>query len=325
MNKTIAMTGATGFAGRHAVTELLKRGHRIVALARDPARAELPVGVEVVGGHLEDAAALATLVRGADAVVHLAGVIAAARSGDYFRYNTVATRALAEAAAQAGVKRFVFASSLAAREEGLSSYGDSKLSAEQGLRQFDGRLSTIILRAPAIYGPGDRATLPLVKQLTGRIAMIPGSRRQRFSLIYVKDLARLLGDAVVGDVTGIVELSDETLGGYAWRDLIKAAADAEDLSIQVIFLPKSLVAGAALVAGGAALLTGRPGMVNPGKVRELYHGDWVARGPGLPLNDPVTFAQGFPETLAWYRMAGWLPPRRRADRSSAKFNREAGQ
>ena len=45
MSKTIAITGATGFAGRHAVAELLTRGHRLVALVRDPARAHLPADV----------------------------------------------------------------------------------------------------------------------------------------------------------------------------------------------------------------------------------------------------------------------------------------
>ncbi len=324
MAKKIAMTGATGFAGRHAVAELLRRGYAVVALARDPARAELPSGIDIVAGHLEDQAALAKLVQGADVVVHLGGVIAAHRL-DYFRYNTGPTRALAEAAVSAGVKRFVFASSLAAREAGLSFYGGSKFAAEQALQKFDSRLNTIILRAPAIYGPGDRGTLPLIKQLTRRIAMIPGGRKQRFSLIHVKDFARVLADAVTGDTVGTFELSDGRPRGYGWDDLIGVAERAQGRTIHPVFLPKPLVAGVALVAGGVARLTGKPGMVNPGKVRELYHDDWVARGPGLRLADPIIFAQGFPETLAWYREAGWLPHRRPADRSSARINREAGE
>lgn len=323
MTKTIAITGATGFVGRHAASELVKRGHRVVALVRDPARA--PEGVSVVPGHLEDGAALATLVRDADAVVHLAGVIAAIDRGGYFRYNTTATRALGDAAMEAGVKRFVFASSLAAREVGLSHYGDSKAAAEQALRHFNGRLSAIILRAPAIYGPGDRATLPLIKQLVGQISLIPGGREQRFSMLYVKDFARIIADAVIGEVTGTFELSDGTRGGYGWRNLIEIAQSADGESRPVVFLPRPLVAGLAALAGGMSRLTRKPGMINPGKVRELYHHDWVARGPGVPLDDVITFARGFPETLSWYRAEGWLPPRREADRSSASFNREAGQ
>lgn len=322
MTKTIAITGATGFVGRHAVSELVKRGHRVVALVRDPGRA--PQGVSAVAGHIEDGAALAELLRDADAVVHLAGVIAAANRGGYFRFNTAATRVLANAAMAAGVERFVFASSLAAREEGLSPYGDSKSAAEQALRQFNGRWG-IILRAPAVYGPGDRATLPLIKQLTGQVAFIPGRREQRFSMLYVKDFARIIADAVTGDMTGTFELSDGTPGGYGWEELIQVAEAAEGGKMRAVFLPKPLTAGVAILAGGMALLTGKPGMINTGKIRELYHRDWVARGPELPLTDPTNFARGFPETLAWYRAQGWLPPRREADRSSASFNRGARQ
>jgi len=322
MGKTIAMTGATGFAGRHAVTELLKRGHRIVALARNPARADLPSGAEVIAGHLDDESAFAKLMRGANAVVHLAGVIAAARADHYFKYNTSPTRALAEAALESGVKRFVFASSLAAREPKLSPYGASKLAAEQELSKFHGRLQTLILRAPAIYGPGDRATLPLFKQLTQRIAFVPGEREQRFSLLYVKDFARILADAVEGEAAGQLELSDGTAGGYGWNDLIRVAEATERREIRALFLPKPVAAGVGFLAAGVAGLTGKAGMMNPGKVRELYHVDWVAREPQFPLADPTNFSKGFPETLAWYRAAGWLPPHREAGRNSA-FNREA--
>ncbi|MGH6855030.1 MAG: NAD-dependent epimerase/dehydratase family protein [Aestuariivirga sp.] len=323
MSKTIAMTGATGFTGRHAVTELLKRGHRIAALVRDPARAGLPPGVELVAGHLEDATVLATLVRGADAVVHLAGVISASTPADYFRYNAAATRALAQAAADAGVRRFLFASSLAAREPELSFYGASKLAAEHELRQFEGVLNTLMLRPPAIYGPGDRATLPLMKQLTHAIAMIPGRRGQRFSLIYAEDFARLLGDAVAGRATGTLEVSDGTPGGYGWDDLAGIARKTSGRNIRPVFLPKPLVMGVALLANGMARLSGKPSMLNPGKVRELYHPDWVVRAPGMMLADPVTFARGLPQTLAWYRAAGWLPRSRRADKSSLTSKHEA--
>lgn len=316
------MTGATGFAGRHAAVELLKRGHRVVALARQPVRTDLPSGIEVVTGHLEDESALSQLLRGADAVVHLAGVVAAARTSDYFRYNVLPARALAEAAAAAGAKRFVFASSLAALEPQISPYGASKRAAELELSKFDGRFQAVILRASAIYGPGDRATLPLFQQLTRGIALIPGRREQRFSLLYVKDFARIVADAVEGEAAGTFDLSDGRVGGYSWNDLIEVAEAAERREIRAIYLPRPVAAGAALLASGFARLTGKPGMVNPGKVRELYHSDWVAREPQFPLADPSDFSDGFPETLAWYRAEGWLPPRREAGRSSA-FNREA--
>jgi hypothetical protein len=56
-----------------------------------------------------------------------------------------------------------------------------------------------------------------------------------------------------------------------------------------------------------ARISGKPGLVNRGKIAELYHQDWVCRTSGLDVSDPVTFATGFPDAIAWYRQAGWLP------------------
>ena len=64
MDETIAITGATGFAGGHAISELLSRGHRLRALVREPQRARLPASVEVVQGDLFDAEALDCLLHG---------------------------------------------------------------------------------------------------------------------------------------------------------------------------------------------------------------------------------------------------------------------
>jgi len=131
MSRTIAITGATGFAGRHAVSELLLRGFALRALVRDPARAGLAAGVETVQGDLADTAALARLVDGADAVIHLAGALTALDRDGYFRVNAEGTRALADAAQRARVRRFVHISSLAAREPQLSGYAASKRAGEE--------------------------------------------------------------------------------------------------------------------------------------------------------------------------------------------------
>src|SRR2546422_8832447 len=73
----VALTGGTGFVGRHVVATLLRRGHRVRALTRDPGRTRfLPQqGVESLPGHLGDRAALERLARGADAMIHLVGII----------------------------------------------------------------------------------------------------------------------------------------------------------------------------------------------------------------------------------------------------------
>lgn len=321
MGMVIAITGATGFAGRHAVGALLKRGHRLRALVRRAETSGLPVEVALVEGHLQDDAALAALAQDAEAVVHLAGAITAVDRAAYFNVNADGAEALAEAALAAGVRRFVHVSSLAARSPGLSDYGASKRLGEDVVAGHMPALNAVILRPPAVYGPGDKATLPLLKALTQGVALIPGRPDARFSLIHVSDLAELIADAVESEIQGIHEVSDGTPGGYGWDELLAVAENERDSPMRALFLPRIIPLTVALAAEGMARLRGRPSMINRGKIAELYHPDWVSGDSRLTLARPISFAEGFPATLAWYRNAGWLPPGHRADRSRSTDNR----
>ncbi|WP_374334052.1 NAD-dependent epimerase/dehydratase family protein [Aestuariivirga sp.] len=307
MSEIIAITGATGFAGRHTATELLARGHRLRALVRDPAKADLPEAVETVTGDLADAAALARLVDGAEAVIHLAGALTALKREAYFRVNEQGTQALATAAETAKVRRFVHISSLAAREPQLSAYAASKRAGEDAITARMAALNAIIIRPPAVYGPGDRGTLPLIAELTRPVAVIPGRREARFSLIHVHDLARLIAMALTEGGQGLHEVSDGKPGGYGWPELVETGSAFSGRPVIPMFLPRPVPATVAWFAELWAWRKGKPGMVNRGKIAELYHADWVARPGGLALPDPIPFAAGFAETVTWYRNAGWLP------------------
>ncbi len=317
MSTIIAITGTTGFAGRHTVSALLEQGHRLRALVRSPEKANLPRAVETVTGDLADPAALARLVDGADAVIHLAGALTALDREGYFRVNELGTRQLADAALRARVRRFVHVSSLAAREPQLSGYAASKRAGEEVVRARLGELNAVIVRPPAVYGPGDRGTLPLIRELTRPVAAIPGPREARFSLIHAADLARILAMSMDHGGQGLHEVSDGKAGGYGWADLIRAGSGLRGAPIRPMFLPRAVPAAVAGVAEAVARITGRPGMVNRGKIAELYHPDWVAREGGLALADPIAFERGFAETVAWYRNAGWLPRGRGTDTRAA--------
>lgn len=323
MQHLIAMTGASGFAGAHAVRELVRRGHRVRALVRDPRKATFGDNVDIVQGDLLSEAALRSLLDGADTVVHLAGTISALSARDYFRTNAEGTSALAEAAAHQHMKRFVHVSSLSARAPHLSAYGASKKAGEDAVVSTMHGHNAVIIRPPAVYGPGDRATLPLLQALTRRTAIVPGRSDARFSLIHATDLALLIADAVTADIQGIHEVSDGTPGGYGWPELLEIAGRASGHAIRPVYLPQSLVSAVGWGAETWSKLSRKPGMVSRDKVRELYHRDWVARDGALRAADPITFSKGFPETLAWYRAAGWLPAPAAADRSETTLNKDA--
>ena len=183
---SLAVTGGTGFVGRRLIQLAAERGHEVRALTRRPQ--EPRDGVEWIEGSLENREALEGLVTESDAVIHVAGVINAPDAAGFEAGNVTGTLAMLAAATAAGTRRFVHVSSLAAREPKLSQYGASKARSEE-LVQGSG-LDWIIVRPPAVYGPGDKETLELFKMAKSGLILLPP--RGRLSLIHFDDLARLL-------------------------------------------------------------------------------------------------------------------------------------
>ena len=314
MKGPIALTGSTGFVGQHLVKMLTEAGFPLRLLVREGPRTCGLGSAEVILGSLNDDAALDRLVSGASAVIHLAGAIASPDRAQFFAINTGGTENLAKAAIAAGVERFIHVSSLSAREPGLSDYAASKRAGEDilGMLKPEGLL---IVRPPVVYGPGDRATLPLFAQLTRRIAFIPGTRQARFSLLFVEDLAKFLLDRLADDSHGLIEIDDGRPRGYDWSDLLVIAAEVEGRKARAVFLPQWLLEALAWPVSrlGALFKLGIP--LTPGKVRELYHRDWVVHATNPQSPGLRQFAEGFRLTIAWYREQGWLPGKPATDRT----------
>ena len=269
MRPPVAVTGATGFIGPHVVRRLGDDGWRVRILARrrvDPA--QFGVEVEAVKGDLDDGGALVRLLDGANAVVHIAGLIRACTRDDFLRANAGSVGRLAAIAAAAPAPpRFVLMSSLAAREPDLSDYAASKLAGERALSAAGDGLSWSILRPPAVYGPGDRATLFFFRCVRHGIGPLLGSAGARLSLIHVEDLASAVG-ALLADErgTGLVAEVDDGQGGYDWRQMLEAAADAFGRRARIVRVPMAIPYGLGLLNQALARVGYTP-MLTPGKVR----------------------------------------------------------
>jgi acyl carrier protein len=228
MTGLIALTGATGFVGAAVLRALLKEGRRVRALSRREGALAPHERLEIVLGDLSSDTALERLLAGTSAVVHVAGLVKAPDRRSFEAVNVEGTRRLVEAAAkQEPVPRFIYLSSLAAREPGLSAYAASKHGGELAVAENPALSDWQILRPPAVYGPGDRATRSLFQQFARGRCPVPGRGQGRFSLIYVEDLA----DAVVALLRhrippGLYELHDGRPGGYDWSDMAAIAARA---------------------------------------------------------------------------------------------------
>jgi nucleoside-diphosphate-sugar epimerase len=198
-SRRFALTGATSGVGLRLAEVATGAGHRLVALVRDPEKAEAKklaaLGVDLVRGDLDDATALGAVARGADALLHMA-----AHVGDwgpmeqFVRVNVVGTRNVLEAAAAADVKRFVHLSSTAVygrpdrgvvdetwptKHAGVP-YDDTKVDSERAAFAF-GRargLEVAAVRPPIIYGPYDRNFMPRAARALQkrRFLLIDGGR-----------------------------------------------------------------------------------------------------------------------------------------------------
>ncbi|HEU4959784.1 MAG TPA: NAD(P)H-binding protein [Sphingomonas sp.] len=293
----LAVTGGTGFVGGTLVNLARGAGHHVRALTRRPQPEH--AGVTWVSGALDTPDALDELVAGADAVIHVAGVVNAPDRAGFAAGNVEGTRAIVAAAEQAGVRRFVHVSSLAAREPQLSTYGWSKAEAEHVVEGSG--LDWAMVRPPAIYGPGDMEMRELFRLAKFGIALTPPAGR--LSVIEVSDLGRLL-IALAGTAGNqrLLEADDGRPGGWTHADFARAIGAAVGRPVRPIALPRPLLT---LAAWGDRLARGKRAKLTPDRVAYFCHPDWTVdpdKRPDPALWRPeVPTPEGLAATAAWYR------------------------
>ena len=299
----LAVTGGTGFVGSHLIDAALAAGHSVLAQTRRQQAAR--EGLTWIDGSLSDNMSLERLIDRTDAVIHVAGVLKARDAYGFQTANVSGTLAVLAAATAVGTQRFVHVSSLAAREPKLSLYGASKAQAEKLVEESG--LDWVIVRPPAVYGPGDKETLDLFRMAKrGRIYMPPAGK---LSLLHVDDLARLLLALAGPDAPThlTIEPDDGRPGGWTHREFGDALANAVGVPARTVSTPRFLLAiGSRL----DVLLRRDRAKLTPDRVAYFCHPDWVAspdRAAPRDLWQPqIPADQGLKQTAEWYRAQGWI-------------------
>lgn len=318
---TVAVTGATGFIGRHLVVELLTRGARVRAIQRPDSRGLLPEGVEGVRAPLS-LEALRLAFEDVPLVAHLAGVVATPRPRAYGDVNVEGARAVAEAAQAVGA-HLVHVSSLAAAGPApvhaprceadpvapLTPYGLSKLQGEQAIQAVTDAWT--MLRPGAVYGPGDRAMLPVFQLARQRLVPFVGAADTAFTFVHVRDVVAALVAALERRLAGdtLFVGHPEPVGARQLVDEVAAVIGGHPRYVQV---PAAIAGIGAHVGELVGRLRGEVLPLNRSRFAEMTSVGFVCRvdrlRDRLGVVAAVGLRAGLEETAAWYVREGWIPP-----------------
>jgi len=285
--KTALVTGATGSCGPALVHQLLNAGYNVRTLGRTKPNGALPADIQHIAGDINDQAAVKASVQGVDVVFHLAAMLHIENpSGDlaqqYQRINVQGGQTVALAAAEAGVKRFIYFSTVKVygieqrdpvnercAVQPKTMYAESKLQGERAVCAVDG-LETTILRLSVIYGPRLKGSWRrLVRAIQKGIFVPVGNLKNVHSLTYVDDMAAAAmltaeHPAAAGQVFNLVGYEAPTL-----EEILSAIYHALGKSMPPIRIPASMAKLGIQAADTGFRLIGKQLPFNPEAIDQL--------------------------------------------------------
>jgi dihydroflavonol-4-reductase len=328
--RVVAVTGATGFLGSHLTERLIRDRLRPRLLVRERAKAARFAGRadEIVLGDITDRQALAELVRGADAVCHLVSNFRSTSDppARYRATNLEGTLAALDAAAAAGVRRFVHCSTIGVhghveRTPGDESapyapgdlYQETKMLAERACleRAAEGAMEIVIVRPCSIYGPGDLRMLKLFRLLARRRFVMVGAGEANFHAVYVDDLVEgfmraLERPGIAGEAFIVGGADYLPLQAY-----VATAARAVGAPPPALRLPYGALEIAARACEAACLPLGLRPPLSRRRLRFFRNNRAFSIAKArrrLGYEPRVGLDEGMRRTVAWYREQGLLPP-----------------
>jgi nucleoside-diphosphate-sugar epimerase len=316
-NRVLLITGASGFVGQALCTRLKSDGWKVRGTVRSAKKTGiLPVGIDSVNvGSISHDTDWSKALIGVDTVVHLAArahivkETAVAPQVEFLRINTAGTELLAQKAAAAGVRRFVFLSSIGVNgtvtyAQAFSEkddphpdtpYAVSKLEAEQILGNIasKSRMEVVIIRSPLVYGPGNPGNFLRLLKVVGKGWPLPfAAVYNRRSLIYLGNLIDVIIKCIIhpraaGQIYLVSDGED-----VSSPELIRRIATALGRSARLAPFPLFLMRFAGKLIGKSSSLDRLLGSlsVDSSKIRRE-----------LGWTPPYTMAQGLQETADWYK------------------------
>ncbi len=317
------VTGGTGFLGTHLVDALLARGGAVTCLVRSPAKGEALArkGVRLLVGDLSAQETLEDGCRDADAVFHLAGLIAAQDLAQFMRTNRDGTATLLRAA-EGRARRFVFVSSLAAAgpttpghpidesraPQPVTPYGASKLAGELLVRQAP--VAWTVIRPPSSMANGiGRCSSSSCSRVEVSFRSWAMDHRSSRSCMGPTSRGRSWRSSQRTARSGAYTLQRTPEIATA-RAVAEAVARALGRRVRILPVPRPLARAAMVTVGSLARFTGRSSVVSGERAAEFLAPAWTCRADALRRDAGwearIDLAAGLERTAAWYQKEGWL-------------------
>jgi nucleoside-diphosphate-sugar epimerase len=324
---TVLITGANGFVGSRLCRRFIADGFNVIAGVRKTADRTLLSGLDLEYryGDITRPDTLPDMVRGVDYIIHNAGIVKAKTNSLFFDVNERGTRTLMEAivAHNPKVKKVVYVSSQAAsgpvtndrpvRESDephpVTTYGRSKLAAEQASLVFSHKVNLAIVRPAGVYGPGDKEILTFFAAIKNHVKPYFGNTKRKIQLVHVDDLTRaisllLTAETCSGEIYFISEKQ-----AYTMKEMIALLQQACGRSGIPLYIPAPLFRMIAYLSEILLRIVGVTPMLTREKANELLASWEVETGKAerdFGFVSQIAFAEGARTTYDWYFREGWL-------------------
>jgi nucleoside-diphosphate-sugar epimerase len=322
------VTGASGFVGSHLVDKLLEEGHKVKCVLRSTSSTRWLDGknVEIINCGLFDREQLKIVLKDADYVFHIAGVVKAKTEEEYFKGNVETTKVLLEVLEEVNpnLKRFVVASSQTAcgpslngipcneetKEHPITTYGRSKFAQENLVKSYRGKIAYTIVRPTAVFGERDTEIYLVFKTYKAGLLTLIGFDEKKLNLIHVKDLVDGIYLSAISEKAKdqIYFLASEEI--YTWPIVGNAIAKAFGKKALTVRLPHLLVYSVAAIAEFFSSFSSKAATFNLEKARDFVQKNWtcdVSKAKNdFGFRQNISLEEGIKRTIDWYREMKWL-------------------
>ncbi len=328
MKPVSVLTGATGFIGSHLADLLLENGHKVICITRKTSNLRWLQNkdLEIIDSGLNDAESLKKVLKDANYLFHVAGVVKAKKMEDYINGNVETTKNLLEVLLEVNknINKIVVVSSQTAagpstaehtktendENNPITRYGKSKDMQEKLVRTYMDKLPIAVIRPPAVYGERDTEIYQMFKAVKMGIMTFIGFDKKQVSIINVKDLVRGIYLAGISEKSAsqIYFLGSEKM--YDWYQISKAMKGAFGKKTLNIKIPHPVVYSVAAIAQFFAMFSKQAATFNIEKARDFVQSYWTCDSSkayrDFGWKQEISLEDGMRDVVKWYKDNKWL-------------------